>query len=123
VQLPSAFREEDLVQHRDLELVLEPRAELPVMPDFVLRWANAGQRHVATVNATAAAGAVAWVEGLRRTGIVEEYRLGPATLEDVYVELVGRAADALANGNGASTAASATTTSLSEREAVNGRAA
>jgi hypothetical protein len=39
------------------------------------------------------------VTDLRRAGVVEEYRLGPATLEDVYVELVGRA-DVLANGNG-----------------------
>ena len=84
-----------------LELVLEPGAAPPPMPDFVLRSANAGQRHLATVHAGSAAGAVAWVEILRRTGIVEEYRLGPATLEDVYVELVGRA-DALTNGsNGA----------------------
>jgi ABC-2 type transport system ATP-binding protein len=114
-----------------LELVLEPGAEPPPMPDFVLRSTSAGQRHVATVHAGAAAGAVAWVEGLRRAGIVEEYRLGPATLEDVYVELVGRA-DALASGNGGSTAAtapsaapaaSATTTSFPEGEGVDGRAA
>ena len=33
--------------------------------------------------------AVAWAESLERGGAVEEFTLGPATLEDVYVALVG----------------------------------
>ena len=82
-----------------VELVLEPGASPPPTPAFVLRSVGAGQRHLATIPAAAAAEAVAWVEDLQRAGVVEEYRLGPATLEDVYVELVGRA-DALSNGNG-----------------------
>jgi ABC-2 type transport system ATP-binding protein len=82
-----------------LELVLEPGVEPPAMPEFVMHTLNAGQRSVAAVHATAAAQAVGWAEGLKHAGTVEEYRLGPATLEDVYVELVGRA-DALANGGG-----------------------
>jgi len=90
-----------------LELVLEPGAAAPPMPDFVAHAVGAGQRHLLTVRAAAAARAVGWVEGLKRTGAVEEYRLGPATLEDVYVELVGRA-DALANGNGGLPAAGVT---------------
>ncbi len=99
-----------------LELVLEPGAVPPPMPDFVLRSVSAGQRHLVTVHAAAAARAVEWVEGLKRAALVEEFRLGPATLEDVYVELVGRA-DALANGNGSASAAAAT------KEAVRVRAA
>jgi len=91
-----------------LELVLEPGAALPEVPAFVLRAVGAGQRRLATIPAIAAADAVAWVEGLQRAGSVEEYRLGPATLEDVYVELVGRA-DALSNGNGSSPSPRATT--------------
>ena len=86
-----------------LELVLEPGAALDDVPAFVLHEVGAGQRHVATLPAAAAGPAVAWAESLQRGGRVEEYRLGPATLEDVYVELVGRA-DALANGNGTSPA-------------------
>lgn len=105
-----------------LELVLEPGAEPPPMPDFVLRSVSAGQRHLATVHATAAAGAVAWVDGLKRSGIVEEYRLGPATLEDVYVELVGRA-DALANGNGGGAVGEATPPATATKEADRVRAA
>jgi len=82
-----------------LELVLEPGAALPELPPFVGRPVGAGQRHLATLPAEAAAQAVAWAEAARRGGSVEEYHLGPATLEDVYVELVGRA-DALAAANG-----------------------
>jgi hypothetical protein len=33
--------------------------------------------------------AVTWAESLQRAGAIEEFTLGPATLEDVYVALVG----------------------------------
>jgi ABC-2 type transport system ATP-binding protein len=39
------------------------------------------QHHLATV--------VTWAQDLRTAGQVEEFSIGPATLEDVYVELVG----------------------------------
>ena len=92
-----------------LELVLEPGAALPALPDFVLRGVGSGQRHLATLPAAAASAAVGWAEALKADGTVEEYHLGPATLEDVYVELVGRA-DALSNGNGAGAPAPAIAT-------------
>jgi ABC-2 type transport system ATP-binding protein len=82
-----------------LEVVLEPGAALGELPSFVLGAVGSSGRHVATIPAAAAGPAVAWAEHLQRAGSVEEYRLGPATLEDVYVELVGRP-DPLANGNG-----------------------
>jgi ABC-2 type transport system ATP-binding protein len=105
-----------------LELVLEPAADLPPMPEFVEHAVGTGQRHLLTLPAAAAAQAVGWVDGLKRARVVEEYRLGPATLEDVYVELVGRA-DALANGNGGAAATTATIASLADKEAADGRAA
>jgi ABC-2 type transport system ATP-binding protein len=86
------------------------------MPPFVLRHLAAGQRHLITLPATAAAPAVEWSEALKRTGRSEEYRLGPATLEDVYVELVGRA-DALANGNGNGAGAGAHQSAMAGTEA------
>lgn len=43
------------------------------------------QRHLRT--------AVTWAQDLRGTGQVAEFSLGPATLEDVYIELVGRLDD------------------------------
>jgi ABC-2 type transport system ATP-binding protein len=90
-----------------LELVLEPGMSAPPMPDCVVRSVDAGQRLLATVHASAAARAVGWAVDLKRSGVVEEYRLGPATLEDVYVELVGRA-DAPASDSDADAGAAAT---------------
>jgi ABC-2 type transport system ATP-binding protein len=83
-----------------LELVLEPGVMPPALPAWVLHSVGAGQRHLVTLPTRAAAEAVVWAETLRGHGLVEEYRLGPATLEDVYVEIAGRA-DALENGQAA----------------------
>ena len=74
-----------------LELVLEPGAEPPVMAPFARRSAVNGRRTLATVPAQFASEAAAWGQQLRRQRQIEEFSLAPATLEDVYVELVGRA--------------------------------
>ncbi|HEX7492096.1 MAG TPA: ABC transporter ATP-binding protein [Candidatus Limnocylindrales bacterium] len=74
-----------------LELVLEPdAAEIPVSP-FGLSAVPVGNRLMVGVPTDAAGEAVAWAESLERAGLVEEFTLGPATLEDVYVALVGGA--------------------------------
>jgi ABC-2 type transport system ATP-binding protein len=74
-----------------LELVLDPDApELPVSP-FGLSAVPVGNRVMVGVPMDAAGQAVAWAESLKRVGSVEEFTLGPATLEDVYVALVGGA--------------------------------
>jgi ABC-2 type transport system ATP-binding protein len=74
-----------------LELVLDPDAvELPASP-FGLSAVPVGNRLMVGVPMDAAGQAVAWAESLKHAGSVEEFTLGPATLEDVYVELVGRA--------------------------------
>ena len=74
-----------------LELVLDPGlAEAPTSP-FGLSAVSVGNRLMVGVPAEAAGPAVAWAESLKRAGAVEEFTLGPATLEDVYVALVGGA--------------------------------
>jgi ABC-2 type transport system ATP-binding protein len=74
-----------------LELVLDPdMLEVPVSP-FGLSAVPAGNRLMIGVPTDAAGQAVAWAESLKRAGSVEEFTLGPATLEDVYVALVGGA--------------------------------
>lgn len=77
-----------------LELVLEPGAEPPAMAPFVRGSTLNGHRILATVPAHLASEAAAWGQELRRGRLIEEFSLAPATLEDVYVEVVGRA-DAL----------------------------
>ena len=72
-----------------LELVIDPRAaELPVSP-FGRSVVPVGNRLMVGVPMDAAGPAVGWAESLRRAGAVEEFTLGPATLEDVYVAMVG----------------------------------
>jgi ABC-2 type transport system ATP-binding protein len=80
-----------------LELILEPGGVLGDVPTFVRHRAASGSRVVASVSSAHAGDAAAWANALRRAGWIQEFGLAPATLEDVYVELVGRA-DALREG-------------------------
>jgi ABC-2 type transport system ATP-binding protein len=72
-----------------LELTLDPAvSEAPASP-FGRTAVRIGHRLIVGVPVDAAGQAVAWVESLQRAGAVEEFTLGPATLEDVYVALAG----------------------------------
>ena len=72
-----------------LELVVDPSTtELPISP-FGGSAVLVGNRLMIGVPMDAAGRAVSWAELLQQAGFVEEYTLGPATLEDVYVALVG----------------------------------
>jgi ABC-2 type transport system ATP-binding protein len=72
-----------------LELVLDPDSlETPASP-FGLSAGPVGNRLMVGVPKDGAGQAVAWAEALKSAGEVEEFTLGPATLEDVYVALVG----------------------------------
>jgi len=73
-----------------LELVVDPDAG--ALPDSPFGAGVAvGNRLMIGVPADAAGPAVAWAESLSRDNLIEEFTLGPATLEDVYVALVGGA--------------------------------
>ena len=71
-----------------LELTLEPGRLAPPPPPFVMRYLPNGTRALATVEASDAAAALAWAQALRADGRIGEFALTPASLEDVYVELV-----------------------------------
>jgi ABC-2 type transport system ATP-binding protein len=72
-----------------LELVVDPDAlDAPSSP-FPGTPVSVGNRLMVPVPIDGAGQAVAWAEALQRAGDVEEFTLGPATLEDVYVALVG----------------------------------
>ncbi len=77
-----------------LELTVEPGRELGETPSFVGNVIAGGTRAIGSVQPADAGEAVNWAAAMQRAGRIEEYALVPATLEDVYVELVGRA-DAL----------------------------
>jgi ABC-2 type transport system ATP-binding protein len=94
-----------------LEIVLEPGTEVPRMPDFVTSCTVVGLHVLAHLPAQRAEAALRWMEDLKADGCVDEFGITPASLEDVYVDLVGKVADANGDPNGAT------------QGATNGRAA
>ncbi len=73
-----------------LELALEPGAEVPRVPDYAHHVVSSSHRILATIPASEAGAAAAWAQRQRLDGRVEEFSLAAATLEDVYVTVVGR---------------------------------
>ncbi len=77
-----------------LELLLEPEKALPSIPAFLSHTVNGGRRLIGRVGAGDVTQAVLWANQMKADQLVEEFALGPATLEDVYIRNIGRA-DAL----------------------------
>jgi ABC-2 type transport system ATP-binding protein len=71
------------------ELVLEPGVVLPSLPRFLERPTTAGRRLIGEVQPASVGRAIGWARRMRDQGVAEEFSLGPATLEDVYVRHVG----------------------------------
>lgn len=86
---PAALKA-GLADELRLEIVWEPEIFAPDLPRFIKNSVVSGRRLLATVRAEALSAAVAWAEEQRRCGAAEEFSLGAATLEDVYIQLVGR---------------------------------
>jgi ABC-2 type transport system ATP-binding protein len=99
---PSSLKSGDRGRLR-LEVVLEPGASDPELPDFARDPVRAGRRLLVSLDERAAVAAIEWVSSLIAAGVAEEYEIGASTLEDTYVRLVGPEAE---NGNGASSEAS-----------------
>jgi ABC-2 type transport system ATP-binding protein len=73
-----------------LELIIEPTAAPPDPPPFLSQSVIVGQRLIGRVETSFLDRAVDWAQHLQRMGMVEEFSIGPTTLEDAYVRLVGR---------------------------------
>lgn len=80
-----------------LEIVIEPGAAPPSSPPFATQSVADGNRVLYSLREADAGAAVVWATGLRQGQAIEEFGLAPATLEDVYIAIVGRA-DALRAG-------------------------
>lgn len=77
-----------------LELLLEPGATLPLLPAYLSHTVNGGRRLIGRVSADDVTQAAQWANRMKADKLIEEYSLGPATLEDIYIRKIGRA-DAL----------------------------
>ena len=78
-----------------LEAVLDPIAVPPDIPPFLSNEVTVGRRLIGDVVPDDVSLAVEWARELQDGGIVEEFFLGPPTLEDVYVRRVGPGAEPL----------------------------
>lgn len=74
-----------------LELLREPGSTLPTLPAFLSSTVNGGRRLVGRVQAGDITQATLWANQMKADKIVEEFSLGPSTLEDVYIRKIGRA--------------------------------
>jgi ABC-2 type transport system ATP-binding protein len=77
-----------------LELLFEPGMTLPSLPLFLTHTVNGGRRLIGRVNPEDVTQATLWANRMKADQLIEEYSLGPTSLEDVYIRKIGRA-DAL----------------------------
>jgi len=71
-----------------LECTLEPDVPTPRLPDGMVDGGVTGRRLIAQVQASGVADAVAWARHAQDDGVVAEFALTPASLEDVYASWV-----------------------------------
>ncbi len=84
---PASLKEAEGDDMR-LELILEPKATEPTLPEFFKQPVVIGRRIIGEISPTDIATAIAWARGLKEADTIEEFTLGPTTLEDLYVRLV-----------------------------------
>jgi hypothetical protein len=71
-----------------LECTLEPDVPSPRLPEGVVAAGLAGRRLLAHVQSAGVGAAVAWARKAQEGGVVAEFALMPASLEDVYASWV-----------------------------------
>jgi len=76
-----------------LELTLDAGVPPPRLPEYLTAPALAGRRLVAQASLTDAGRAVTWARAAQESGVIAEFQLSPASLEDVYVRSVGAPAE------------------------------
>lgn len=84
----------DVADEIRLELVWENGATAVTPPVETSASVTSGRRSRFTMHQRHLGSLVAWAQQLRSDGLIEEFSVGPATLEDVYIDLVGRLDDA-----------------------------
>ena len=85
---PATLKESEGESLR-LELILEPDTEPPQTPDFLIQSLTSNRRMIGKVGKNHITTAIEWARNLKEEGVVEEFSLGPTTLEDAYIRMVG----------------------------------
>jgi ABC-2 type transport system ATP-binding protein len=89
---PSSLKIEDRGRLR-LQLMVEPGAASPPLPEFILGHSRVGNNLVTVIEEDRATAGIAWAQAAMRSGEIEEYALAATTLEDVYIRLTGHTSD------------------------------
>lgn len=84
---PSSLKEDE-GDAMHLELILEPGTAELTLPEYLQQPVTVNRRIVGRVRSADIARAIEWARGLRESDVIDEFKLGPATLEDIYVHLV-----------------------------------
>jgi len=84
---PSQLKGDDNEMMR-MELTFNPETDIPVVPNYFMRTIANGNRIVSLINENYVGNAMEWAHQLKVRDIIEEYSIGPTTLEDVYVRLI-----------------------------------
>jgi len=77
-------------EYMRFEVVMEPATTLPPSPYFLENPVVLNRRIVAKIKEANIPEALRWAQSLKAKGDIEEFLLGPTTLEDAYVRIVGR---------------------------------
>ena len=87
---PSSLKAADRGNLR-LQLMLAPGRPTPDLPAFVADHRRVGNNLLTLIAESDAGVGIAWAQDATDRGITEEYALGSASLEDVYIRLTGHA--------------------------------
>lgn len=94
---PASLKEDE-GDAMHLELILEPNQTAPSLPDYLQNPVVVNRRIVGRVSPADINASIEWARGLKESGAIEEFSLGPATLEDIYIRLVKNPEEAISNG-------------------------
>jgi len=84
---PASLKESEGDAMR-LELILEPKVATPSLPEYLKKPLVINRRVLGDISPADVPIAISWARNLKENGKIEEFYLGPSTLEDVYARLV-----------------------------------
>jgi len=76
-------------QNMRFELMLEPGSVLKEIPGCLKNTVNSGRRFIGRFNEPDIGTVTQWARYLKENGTAEEYSVGPITMEDIYLKVLG----------------------------------
>ena len=84
---PSELKEQNGHTIR-IEITLEPRTTIEALPNFLHMPLKTNQRVVAKLSESDISTATEWAYRLKMNNQIEEFSIGPTTLEDAYIRII-----------------------------------